>query len=93
MNKLPDGIYRLEYNEKQRCFHFESNQDKDCRYNGWVWLKVISSDDCIAFCEFMNKKYVDGRVTGVLPELSVVKLELYLFFELKKHRRKLAGRL
>ncbi len=52
----------------------------------------MSNDECNEFCEFMDKKYVNGRVTGALPELKIVKLELDLFFELKKSRRKLAGR-
>ena len=88
MIDLSNDICRLEYNEKQRSFHFENSIEKDCRKNGWVWLKMMSISDCIDFCDFMNKKYVNGRVTGILPELSIVKLELSLFFVLKKYRRK-----
>jgi hypothetical protein len=92
MTNFPEDIYRLEYSEKQRLFHFEHKEDKDVRRYGWTWLKIMSIDECISFCQFMDKKYVTGRASGILPELSVVKLELDLFFELKKHGRKLAGR-
>lgn len=92
MNKLPNGIYRFEYNEKQRCFHCETDLDKDCSRTGWVVLKTMSSDECEEFTDFMDKKYIVGRKSGQFPELKVVKLELDLFFELKKSRRKLAGR-
>ena len=91
MERLPEGIYRLEYNEKQRCFHYDQGQHAEGSF-GWIKLKIMSNDECNEFCDFMDKKYVNGRVTGILPELSVVKLELNLFAELKKHRRKLAGR-
>lgn len=87
-----DGIYLLEYNEKQRCFHCNCGENIENTF-GWVSLRAMSFSECDDFTEFMNKKYVEGRVTGVLPELSVVRLELQLFFELKKHRRKLAGRI
>lgn len=91
-NRLPRGMCRLEYNEKQRCFHYNSGQHDENIW-GWVKLRDMSEGDCNTFCDFMDKKYVNGRVTGVLPELAVVKLELSLFFELKTHRRKLAGRI
>jgi hypothetical protein len=89
--EMPEGIYELQYNKRRRLFHFADKQNK--RQFGWVTLKPMSEDDCISFCSFMDKKYVDGRVTGVLPELSIVQLELALFFQLKKYRRKLAGRI
>lgn len=89
---FPDGIYRLEYSEKQRCFHFENKEIKDVRKNGWYWLRVMSVQECTDFYVFMFNKYVRGRKTGRLPELDVVKLELELFIKLKSHRRKLANR-
>lgn len=92
MNILPNGIYRLEYNEKARCFHYEDDTDKNFNHTGWVILKTLSEADCIDFCSFMDKKYVNGRISGILPELSIVQLELDLFMELKKYRRQLAGR-
>lgn len=91
MNILPEHIYQIEYSEKQRLFHWERDTEKLCK--GWRKLRVMSLDECIEFCTFMDKKYVDGRQSGVLPELSVVELELQLWFELKKSRRKLAGRI
>ncbi len=89
---LPDNIYRLEYNENQRCFHFDSGNHDENTCN-WVNLKIMSNDECNDFCDFMDKKYVNGRVTGMLPELSVVRLELDLFLKLKNNRRKLANRI
>lgn len=82
-------IVRLEYNNKQHLFHFN---DTDTASKDWVFLDNLSLNDCKDFCEFMDKKYVNGRVSGILPELAVVKLELELFLQLKQHRRKLAGR-
>lgn len=83
-------IYRLEYSDKQRCFHFAHIEEGPKR--GWVALRILPSDECKTFVFFMYKKYVDGRKTGTLPELKVVDLELQLFAELKDTRRKLAGR-
>jgi hypothetical protein len=88
---LPAGIINLDYSEKQRLFHFDYEPEKH-RTKSWITLKAMSLEDAIKFCEFMDKKYVNGRVSGALPELSVVKLEMELFFELKNVRRKLAGR-
>jgi hypothetical protein len=88
---LPAGIVNLDYSEKQRLFHFDYEPQKK-NNKDWIKLKAMSVDDAIKFCDFMDKKYVNGRVTGNLPELSVVKLELELFFELKNTRRRLAGR-
>ena len=90
-NILPHGIIQLEYSEKQRMFHF-NDSIPDYKQRGWVPLKVISEDDAISFCDEIDKKYVKGRKSGILPELSVVRLEMKLFFELKSVRRKLAGR-
>lgn len=88
---LPAGIINLDYSEKQRLFHFDYEPEKH-RTKSWITLKAMSIEDAIKFCEFMDKKYVNGRTSGILPELSVVKLEMELFFELKNVRRKLAGR-
>ena len=88
-NLLPDGIVNLEYSERHRLFHFADNCLK---YPLWVFLKAVSIEDAITFTSFMDKKYVNGRNSGRLPELPIVRLELDLFFELKHNRRKLAGR-
>jgi hypothetical protein len=88
---LPAGIVNLDYSEKQRLFHFDYEPQK-YRTQSWTTLKAMSLDDAMKFCDFMDKKYVNGRISGTLPELSVVKLEMELFFELKTVRRKLAGR-
>jgi|LauGreSuBDMM15SN_2_FD.fasta_scaffold275608_2 hypothetical protein len=88
---LPEGIIILDYCPKQKNFHFENNPDAP-KHNSWKRLKAMTYDDAIAFAEFMDKKYVDGRKTGDLPELSIVKLELELFQQLKTTRRKYAGR-
>ena len=79
---LPEGIINLDYSEKQRLFHFDYNPEK-YRTKSWITLKAMLLEDAMKFCEFMDKKYVSGRVSGTLPELSVVKLEMELFFELK----------
>ena len=89
--ELPEGIVVVDYSESQRCFHFESDPLKH-KGNSWIRLKPMSIDDANTFCDFMDRKYVNGRVTGILPEFNIVKLEMDLFFELKKSRRKLAGR-
>ena len=86
---LPAGIVNLDYSEKQRGFHFA---DDNVSYKGWVFFKAISLEDAMKFTDFMDKKYVNGRTSGILPELSVVKLEIDLFFKLKNVSRKLAGR-
>lgn len=88
---LPIGIINLDYCEKQRAFHFDDEPTK-FRTKSWTSLKAMALEDAIKFCEFMDKKYVNSRVSGILPELSVVKLELSLFFELKNIQRKLSGR-
>jgi len=88
---LPTGIVNLDYSEKQRLFHFDY-EPENYKSKSWFTIKAMSLDDAMRFCEFMYKKYVNGRISGTLPELSVVKLELELFFELKNVRRKLAGR-
>ena len=88
---LPEGIIFLDYSEKQRLFYFDTCPDK-ARANDWKQLKAMTYDDAFAFCQFMDRKYVDNRKTGDYPELSVVKLELDLFLKLKNIRRKYAGR-
>jgi len=88
---LPKGIINLDYSETQRLFHF-SYEFQEYKTQNWITLKAMSLEDAMQFCEFMDKKYVNGRISGTLPEISVVKLEMHLFFELKKVRRKLAGR-
>jgi hypothetical protein len=87
---LPEGIINLDYSENQRLFHFDNVPESG--KPGWVMLKAMTMEDAMQFCAFMDKKYVNGRASGTLPELSIVKLELKLFFELKNFRRKLAGR-
>lgn len=84
-------VYKISYSEKQRLFHFSEHDEKEAK--GWVTLGVASHKDCIAFTEFMDKKYVDGRQSGTLPEFKIVKLEFELYFELLQSRRKLAGRI
>lgn len=87
---LPPGITRLCYSEKQRLFHFETGFETEKK--GWIPLKCMSIQEAYEFAKFMDKKYVDGRLNGILPEISVIKLELELFFKLKCYRRKLVGR-
>lgn len=89
--KLPEGIIFLDYSERQRLFHFDTEPDKKALPE-WVRLKAMDWDDAISFCSFMEKKYVDNRKSGELPELPIVKLELELFAKLKTSRRKYAGR-
>lgn len=79
---LPSEIVNLDYSEKQRLFHFDYAPEK-YRSKNWTTLKAMSLEDAMKFCEFMDKKYVNGRASGILPELSVVKLEMQLFFKLK----------
>ena len=86
---LPKDTINLDYSEKQRLFHFDYEQKK-YRTKSWITLKTIPLDDAIKFCDFIDKKYVDNRISGILPELSVVKLEMELFFKLKNIHRKLA---
>ena len=88
---LPQGIIYLDYNHKHRLFHFDDNPN-DYRRKDWNQLKAMSYNDAIEFCTFMDKKYVDNKKEGILPELSIVKMELDLFFALKTSRRKLSGR-
>ena len=88
---LPEGIIILDYSPKQRQFHFENNPVAS-KTNDWKQLKAMNYDDAISFSQFMEKKYVDGRDSGILPELSIVKLELELFHQLKTTRRKYEGR-
>lgn len=88
---LPEGIIILDYCPKQRNFHFEDNPERP-KHHTWKQLKAMTYDDAVSFCHFMDKKYVDGRDSGILPELSIVKLELELFQQLKTTRRKYAGR-
>lgn len=90
--KFYRDIFALEYSDKQRMFHYNSGEMPE-NTNGYVTLKYMSWHECTDFTKFMDKKYVNGRSTGILPELKVVKLELDLFFSLKNTRRKLAGRI
>ena len=92
MNQLPEGICIVEYNQRQRLFHFNdgNHTENTC---GWRSLGSTSIDEAIAFTEFIDKKYAKNRVTGIYPELSVVKLEYELWHKLKDYRRKLAGRI
>ena len=86
---LPIGIVNLDYSEKQRLFHYA---EQKTIHKTWVSLKAMSLEIAIAFTDFMDKKYVNGRSSGILPELSIVKLELDLFFKLKNINRKLVDR-
>lgn len=80
---------RLDYSEKQRLFHYESNINAK-PYRDWVMITPnIDLIDAEKFFEFMDKKYCKGRVSGQLPTLEIVQLELQLFFKLKNIRRKL----
>ncbi len=88
---LPNGIYYLDYSEKQRLFHFDDNQNEH-KGKDWVRLKAMSEEDCLEFTNFMDKKYVNDKTFGELPELEVVEIELKLFFLLKSHKRKLVKR-
>lgn len=88
---LPSGIIYLDYNENQRQFHFDYEPGK-YRHKSWVRLMAMSLDDALKFTCFMDKKYVNGRSSGILPEIDIVKLEMELFFKLKNSNRKLAGR-
>lgn len=90
-NTLPEGILILDYSEDQRHFHFDYKPES-YREPSWKPLKAMTWEDAVQFTRYMDKKYVDGRKSGRMPELSVVKLELELFFTLKSNRRKLAGR-
>ena len=63
---LPEGIINLEYCEKQRLLHFDYEPQK-YRNKSWVTLKAMSLEDAIKFCEFMDKKYVNGRDSGIFP--------------------------
>ena len=91
IKEVPDGIIILEYNQKDRMIHFDCEPQKH-RHKYWVSLKAMCVNDAIQFCQYLEKKYVTGRKSGILPELSVVKLEQDLFLELKHTARKLAGR-
>lgn len=89
-NILPYGIYRVEFSSKQRCFHFNRNLNE--KKDGWTSLRIMSNRECMDFADYMDKKYVSGRSSGILPPIYIVKLELDLFLELRAYRRKLAGR-
>ena len=83
-------IVRLEYSPNQRQFHFADPSDtKPLR---WAEIGYTNISDAIYFVSFMERKYVNGRSSGILPEHGVVALEYALFNELKDTRRKLAGR-
>ena len=88
---LPDGIIYLEYSEKQRMFHF-ADSENEYYTKDWIKLKAMSIDDAIKFTQFIDKKYVENRNSGIIPEFKIIKLELELFFELKNLNRKLSGR-
>lgn len=88
---LTNDIIILEYSEKQRNFHFGDTLNTYAT-NDWIKLKAMTYDDAFAFCRLLDKKYVENRITGKLPEMSVVKLELELFSKLKNIRMKYAGR-
>ena len=90
MDTSGSGIFWLCYSQKQKVFHFE-DQSGNLK-KGWAVLRQMCLGDCESFVAFLEKKYVDGRVSGILPELDVVKIELDLFFALKSNKRKLAGR-
>jgi hypothetical protein len=82
-------IIRLDYSERQRLFHYEDNP-KATPYKDWVMLaEKIDLIDAEKFYAFMEKKYCSGRVSGQMPTLDIVKLELQLFFKLKNVKRKL----
>jgi len=79
-------IINLEYNQSQRLFHFS---DDSIKKRGWHILKTMDIDDAIYFTDFIDKKYVNNKQSGRIPELDIVKLELELFFKLKNVKRKL----
>ena len=83
------NIVSLEYSPKQRVFHFNEQQHTP---HAWRKIADMSIQDAMFFVDFMEKKYVNGRATGTLPEIRVVCIECDLFTELKAVRRKLAGR-
>ena len=83
-------IVRLEYSPSQRQFHFAEQSDP--RSLRWAERGDTHISDAIYFVSFMERKYVNGRSSGILPEHAVVALEYALFNELKDTRRKLAGR-
>lgn len=73
----PEGRVNLEYSEKQRLFYF-SYDPEELKTGDWVSLGIISKDDAVLFTDLMNKKFK----SGLLPELSVIKLELAVYFAL-----------
>ena len=85
------GIIDLCYSEDQRLFHFATEVNQPAAKD-WVILKTVDLTDGEQFFEFMDNKYRKYRKSGEFPELKIVKMELDLFFELKKVRRKLVKR-
>lgn len=73
----PEGRVNLEYSEKQRLFHFTYDPEES-KTSDWVSLGIMANVDAILFSELMDKKFR----SGLLPELSVVKLELEVYLEL-----------
>ena len=88
-----NGIYRLEYNERQGFFHFEDNLQKDVRCYGWEWLGIFDEKTIYSFFDFMVKKYLSNRKYGRFPEFEIVELELKLFLKLLNYKRKLVNRI
>ena len=75
---MPDGMYRLEYNEKQQHFHYDCGNHAENTF-GWVTLAVMPDAECSIFYYYMEDKYPNG-----FPELSVVQKEFDLFVKLKE---------
>lgn len=73
----PEGRVNLEYSEKQRLFHF-SYDPKETKTSDWVSLGIMANVDAILFSELMDKKFR----SDMLPELTVIKFELAVYFEL-----------
>jgi hypothetical protein len=72
---LPDGVYRIEYNESQRAFHLDKGQHLGGTFD-WVTVCVMAEDMCNAFLDYMENKY---KIR--LPKLLIVQKELKQFLE------------
>lgn len=66
--------YRLEFSQKQNCFHYENPNKNNKNTNGYYCLcDLLHLKYCLEFCKYIDKKYTN-------PTLGIVKLEFEIFF-------------
>lgn len=71
--------YRLEYNQAQGMFHFESVTKNNKNTNGWVSIcDKLDETQCIDFAQEMERKYGSNKS---YPTNTIIKLNFVWYIK------------